>query len=134
MSDSITIEADSSGLEAALTRMGAIAQPFINAASKETADAIVREARARLARQLGPNATGATVAGIVDRPAADGNGWIVIAEREPMPNLPFWLEKGTKHMQPRSFFYPSLAIEAGAHQQRLADALSDAIAAEGLGG
>lgn len=140
MSDSITIEADASGLEAALNRLGATAQPFVNAASHETADAIVTEAKARLQRQLGPDATGATVAGIVDRPAFDGNGWIVIVEREALPNLPFWLEKGTKRGKPgshtaapRSFFYPSLAIEAGAHQRRLGDALQAAIDAEGLG-
>lgn len=131
--DSITIDVDSSGLEAAFNRLGETAQPFVNDASRETADAIVREAKARLARQLGPNATGATVEGITDRPASDGNGWIVIAEREPFPNLPFWLEKGTQHMDPRPFFYPSIALEIGAHQRRLGDALTEAIKAEGLG-
>lgn len=140
MSDSITIEADSEGLEAALLGMGATAQPFVNEASHVTADAIVREAKARLQRQLGPNATGATVAAITDRPAFDGNGYIVIVEREPFPNLPLWIEKGTKKGRPgshtaaaRPFFYASLAIEASAHQRRLGEALAAATASVGLG-
>lgn len=134
MADSITIEVDASGVEAALNRFGVAAQPFINDASKETADAFVTEARARLQRQLGPNATGKTVAGITARPAYDGNGYVVVDEREPFPNVPFWLEKGTKHMDPREFFYSSMLLQVSDHQRRLGDALQKTVDAEGLGG
>lgn len=140
MADSITIDADVDGVEAALNEMGAFAQLFVNEASRESAAAIAREMKARLERQLGPNATGKTVAAIANRPAFDGNGSIVIVEREPFPNLPLWIEKGTKKGDPgshtaaaRPFFYASLAIEANAHQQRIVEALRQAIAEKGLG-
>ncbi len=133
MADSFIIDVDSTGIEAALRAFGDDAQPFINAGSKDTADAIVREARARLARQLGPNATGKTVEGITCRPAFDGNGYVVVAERAEMPNLPFWLEKGTKHMDPRAFFYASALLEVTAHQRRMSDALQQTIDVKGLG-
>lgn len=133
MADSITIEADSAGVEAALKGFGAAAQPFVNDASRETADAFATEARARLQRQLGPDATGASVAGITARPAFDGNGFVVVDEREPFPNVPFWLEKGTKYMDPREFFYSSMLLQVSDHQRRLGDALQQAIAASGMG-
>lgn len=133
MADSITIEVDVAGVEAALNTLGAVAQPFINEASQETADAFVVEARARLQRQLGPDATGKTVEGITARPAFDGNGFVVVDEREPFPNVPFWLEKGTKHMDPREFFYSSMLLQVSDHQRRLGDALQRAIAASGMG-
>src|SRR5579862_8573633 len=137
--DSITAMLDDSGLRAALAALPAALQDAVNAVAEETANAIVQEARARLQRQLGPNATGATVAGITARRAFDGNGFVVVAEREPMPNLPLWIEKGTKrggkgsHTEPaRPFFYASVLIETGAHQRRVADAIQGAINASGL--
>jgi len=140
MSDSFTIEVDAGGVEAAINRLGEVAQPFVNAASAVTAGAMATEMRARLQRQLGPDATGKTVAGIVAKPAYDGNGYVVIAEREPFPNLPLWLEKGTKkgkpgsHTQPaKPYFYSSALLFVGAHQDRIALALQAAIDAQGLG-
>ncbi len=139
--DSIITEVDDTGVERALLGLADVAQPFVNAASKETAEAIATEMRARLARALGPNATGQTVAAIHVRPAYDSNGWIIIVERDPMPNLPFWIEKGTKAGEPRShtaaarpFFYPSIALEINAHQRRLEAALQQAANVSGLGG
>lgn len=137
--DGIFAEFEDAAVRTVLDGLGASAQPFINAAAHETADAIVREAKARLARQLGPNATGQTVANIADRPAYDGNGYIVISEREPFPNVPLWLEKGTKkghgtHANyARPYFYVSAEIEAGAHYRRIGEALQAAIDAKGLG-
>lgn len=140
MADGVTFEMDTTEVIAALTALGDVAQPFINAAAQATADAIVREAKSRLQRQLGPNATGATVEGITSRPAYNNDGFIVIAEREPFPNLPFWLEKGTKKGKPRShtsaakpFFYASVLLEEGAHYARIVDAVQQAIDAQGLG-
>lgn len=139
----LTITLEDEGVMAALARLGDVAQPYVNAASAETARAIVVEAKARLSRQLGPEATGRTVAAIQSRPAYDNNGSVVVVEREPMPNLPLWLEKGTKYgtrkgnaggnMRARPYFYSSIALEVGAHERRIADAVQQAIEAEGLG-
>lgn len=133
MSDSITIDVDDNGVEAALNGLADKAQAYVNAGAQETAEAMVREMRSRLERQLGSGATGKTVAGITSRPAYDGNGYIVIAERDPFPSLPFWLEKGTVHMKPHSFFYASALLEVHAHERRMREALAQAIAAQGLG-
>jgi hypothetical protein len=140
VADSITIDVDSDHVEWALRSLGDVAQPFINEGSAETAAAIAREAEARLERQVGhAHATksrpdlgqGRTEKGIVAHPAYDGNGSIVIALRDPYPSLPFWLEKGTEHMDARPFFYPSVALEVNTHQQRMQDALEQAIEALG---
>jgi len=143
LADDLTIEMDAAEVIAALSRLGDAAQPYINRAAEETSRAIVTEARARLSRQLSPEATGRTVQSITSRPAYDRNGFVVVAEREPMPNLPLWLEKGTKkgnrkghgggNMAPRPFFYSSALLEEGAHQRRVEDAVREALIDQGLG-
>lgn len=141
MADGVMVNIDTTDLVAALTALGDKAQSYVNAASKETADAIVTEAHARLRRQLGPNATGETEAGLAARPAYDGNGYVVVDENSRMPNLPLWIEKGTKRgdagshtAAARPYFYVSAQLEEGAHLQRISDAVQQAIADQGLGG
>lgn len=135
----ISFDADTTELIGIFNVLGEFAQPFVNDASHQTADAIEHEAEARLDRQLGPDATGQTVAHIASRPARDGNGYVVISEREPLPSVPLWLEKGTKkggstHANyARPFFYVSAELEAGAHYRRIGEALQAAIDAKGLG-
>lgn len=128
--------------ERALNQLGDVAQPFVNEGSGESADAIAREARARLERQTGhaearpgrPDlGKGLSAAGLSARPAYDGNGYVVVDEREPFPSVPFWVEKGTVHMPARPFFYVSADLEAGPHLRRMQDALRRAIEASGLG-
>lgn len=139
MADRILAELEDAAVRTILEGLGASAQPYVDAASKETANAIAREAKARLHRQLGPNATGTTEAHIAVRPSAYGSGFIVIAEREPEPMLPRWLEKGTKKRDSthanyaRPFFYVSAEIEAGAHYRRIGEAIQHAIDEKGLG-
>ena len=125
---------------AALESFGDAAQLHINTASQESAEAIEAEAVARLRRQLGPNATGETEAGIEVRPAFDGNGFVVLATNQRMPNLPLWIEDGTKKGKPRShteparkFFYVSAELEQGPHLRRIGEALRDTAAEKGLG-
>jgi len=134
--DSVTFDLDAGALFETLTRLGDVAQPYVNEASRQTATAIVREAQDRLHRQLGPNATGATEAGITARPAYDGNGWVVVAENPRMPNLPFWIEKGTKKGKPgshtmsaRPYFYNAAFVEQGPALQRWQAALDAALEA-----
>lgn len=102
-------------------------------ASRETAEALEREMKARLQRQLSPAATGATVESISHRIAHDGNGYVVLTERNPYPNLPLWLEKGTQpgkrknfaRTQRRPFFYASVELEAPGHRRRIIDAWNE---------
>ena len=137
--DSITFALDRNAVDAAIAELGDVITPFILDADNETADAIIAEARARLRRQLGPDATGQTEASIVKRPAYDGNGIIVTVERDPFPSLPWWLEKGTRRGRgnhpnvARPFFYTSALLEQGNHQRRISEAVQRGIDAKGLG-
>ena len=139
MADGFSIDVDRAAVVAALLSLADAAQPYINVAAHESADSIVREAKTRLDRKLSGTSTGATVAGIHDQPAYDGNGYAVISSRDPMPNLPLWLEKGTKkgrgtHAQPAlSYFYSAAQLEEGPHLRRIDEALQHAIAEKGLG-
>ena len=133
MSDGIMVTLEDAALRTVLDGLGASAEPFINDASRETAVAIVGEAKARLARQLGPHATGATVDAITTQAAANGHGFVVISSREAIPKLPVWLEHGTVTAEARHYFYVSAEMEAGAHYRRIGEAIQAAIDAQGIG-
>lgn len=150
MAAGFTIDVDATAVLAALASLGEAAQPYVNEASHQTADAIVSEAKRRLQRKLGPTLTptasrpdlghGLTLAGILDKPAYDGNGYVVISGREPFGNLPLWLEKGTRHGKAGShaspalaYFYSSCQLEEGPHRRRIQEAVAQAIADRGLG-
>lgn len=147
MADGLVVEVDADDMIAAVSRIGnERAELAVDRAALATSEAIVREARSRLQRQLGPNATGKTVAGIeIDR--ADRGGFIVGSSRQPFPNLPLWLERGTKkgtrvtrgrarsggNMKARPYFYESAELEEQPHLRRVAEELQREIDAEGLG-
>jgi hypothetical protein len=137
--DAISADMDTTEIDRLFADLRVDAQTYVNAAAQETGDAIVREAQARLARQLGPTATGATVAGIGARPAADGNGVVVFSERDASALVPMILERGSKKGKSghanyaRPYFWVSAELEAGAHYRRIGEALGRAIAEKGLG-
>lgn len=161
MADGLVIEMNTASVIQALMRLGDVAEPYVNAAAKETAFAIVREAKARLRRQLGPNATGELEAHIVAFPADNGSGWVVAVDLPPAQSislhrssktgrthtqkvtvnmLPLWVEKGTKRGDPHShtqaarpYFYVSAMLEEGTHFRRIVEALTRAAADVGLG-
>lgn len=126
----------------AIEALGPAVERRVLDACEATAAAIAREAKSRLARQLGPHATGQTVEGITYRRSREGVGFVVLADNERQPNLPLWLEKGTKpgkrrnfaRTAPRPFFYASVELEAPGHERRLAEALGGAAHDVGLGG
>jgi hypothetical protein len=97
--------------------------------SRVTAERLEREMKARLQRQLSAAATGQSVDSISHQVAYDGNGYVVFTDRDPYPNLPLWLEKGTKpgkrknfaSTKARPFFYASIALEAPGHERRIRD-------------
>src|SRR4051812_20964432 len=102
MADRMTIDVDASGLIAMLDRLGAVAEKHISAAAKTTADAVAREARARVAR-----ATGDTMRGITIDTAKIPTGYVVFVNQPDNPGLAGWLEFGTKHMRSRPFLFTS---------------------------
>lgn len=120
-----------------------------NAACEATAKAIEREASSRLQRQIkgtsvprkGRPDLGQQLLehGIHAQPAYDGRGWVVLSDREPFPNVALWEEKGTRGNRRHSataaepYFYASIALEMGNHEQRLLNAMHDAAADTGLG-
>lgn len=147
----LTIDADLSTLERAFASLPTVLQARVNEACQATAEAVVVEAKARLARQvkgtsvatkqradLGQNLT---VEGIHAQPAYNGNGWVVLSDREPFGNVPLWLERGTRvgerhnsaRTPPESYFYPSIQLEAGSHEARIEEAMQHAAAQTGLG-
>lgn len=148
--DGFQIEVDADALVQALLSLGDTAQTYVNEADRITAEAVANEARSRLKRQLAGTAVattsrpdlgqGLTLAGIIAEPAHDGNGYVVSDGRDPYPNLPLWIEKGTKRHDAgshtaaaRPFFYVSALLEQGAHLRRLQDALAAAVSEKGLG-
>lgn len=103
------------------------------AASAMSADNVVREAQARVARR-----TGETLRSIHKEETHDGAGYVVLVTRNPLPNLPYWLEYGTTrggvaYMPPKPFLWAAVALEQGPHDQRMADAISDGLTAAGYG-
>ena len=98
------------------------------AAAALSADNTVREAQARVARR-----TGETLRSIHREETHDGAGYVVLVTRNPLPNLPYWLEYGTKYMDKREFFFASVALEAGPHEERMAAAVRDGLTAAGYG-
>lgn len=147
----LTIDVDASAVDAALAALPAALEARTNAACQQTAVAIVREAQSRLGRQLKGTSVATkdrpdlgqhlTLSGIHAQPAYDGHGWVVLSDREPFPNVPLWLEKGTRAGQranvartaPEKYFYPAITLELGSFEQRLLTAMADAASDVGLG-
>lgn len=122
MADNFTVEVDTAALFEAMDALMVSAEQHILDAARVTAEAIAREARARVARRTGETARGITV-----EPARVGIGWIVFADRQDEPGLPGWLEFGTDKMTARPFLFSSARLEEGAHMRRMVDALQQAI-------
>ena len=135
--DRLEITLDAEEIIRALSTFGDAAQPYVDAASDETADAIVTEAQARFSRSV-TSRSGQTFAGIRKQRAPDGRGILVVSERDKFPNLPLWIEFGTKgpglHLLPAwYYFYPAALLEEVPHLRRIEEALQDAADDHGLG-
>lgn len=142
--DSFTAQLERENLRLHIQHLGETSERLTKEASLVTANNVQREARERLNRQLGPNRTGATEAGIVVRDGTTFVGYVVQSLRRDsreMFNVPIWIERGTKqgkpgsHTQaPRPYFWPSVKLEISAHERRIAEAMQQSIDGEGLGG
>jgi hypothetical protein len=146
MADSITFTLDTSALDRAIANYGEAAQRHVTDAARVTATRIEAEAQSRLARQLGPNATGRTEQGIHVEDAT--NGFRVVSDRPVQGDedftaslVPIFLEFGTKkhggrggHTQaPRPYLLISAQLEEQSFLRRIADALDEAADESGLG-
>jgi hypothetical protein len=134
MSDKLTVDVDSRALYATLDRLGAIGEKHVKAAAKVTAHAIANEMRRRIRRRsAGPTRSRHTAEGITVDESHDGKGYVIYIDSPDMPNLPLWLEFGTKHMTASPFAFNSARLEEGAHDRRTRAAVQDAIDELGLG-
>jgi hypothetical protein len=124
----VTFDMDTTTLTDGLSELSADLALRTKAASEITAGQVVREAQGRVKRR-----TGLTAEGIHYDESRDGTGWVVLAVRADTPQVPFWLEFGTRTMTKRPFLYVSAAVEQPGHDRRIADAVTDAIAASGFG-
>jgi len=148
VADGFRITAETRGLIDAIDRLGPRVEELCAQAAQVTADNIVREARARLARATSGHGTGLTMKGIVRSPGANrGAGWAVLSSRQhpliswhtmkktgrshtqavTQSNVPIWLEMGTRYMAPRPYFFVSADLEADAHDRRMREAIQRAI-------
>jgi hypothetical protein len=115
--------------------LGTSALKFTVPACEATANNVIAEYRRRVKRD-----TGETSEGAQKDKLKDGSGYFVSVRNRRMPNLPLWLEAGTKQGKPRSHtqpaapaFWPAVELEVIHHERRINDAVGEAIVAEGLG-
>lgn len=124
--DLLTVDVDATAVLRALSSASSKVQAVVNREAKYTAERI-RHAADHRAATLFPGRSGLTREGIKAREAEGGNGWVVVAERNPYQNLPLWLDKGTTHMTAREFFDISADLERGPHERRLRQALVESL-------
>ena len=125
-----------SGVSDMLSQFGDRLLRYTVPASRVTADKLVVEMQRRVAR----GATNETAEGIQSEPLRNGDGYYVTASNRRMPNLPLWIEAGTKKGKPRShdqaarpFFWASVRVEESAHERRISEAIDKCLRSEGLG-
>lgn len=118
----------------ALERLGDAALKHTVPASRVSAESIAREARRRVARD-----TGQTAQGIGTEMLKNRTGYVVYSVNQRMPNLPLWIEAGTRKGKPHSrteqaqpYFYPAVRLEESAHERRILEAIDKAIVEVGL--
>lgn len=118
---------DSAAVVRMLEQLPATVEARLLSIAEQTAQRIATEARRRV-----PILTGVTREGIdVERMEQGGAGYVVVAYRQQFPNLPLWLEKGTKHMTARPFFDVAAELERGPYARQVREALEDEL--RGLG-
>jgi hypothetical protein len=134
--DLFSMTIDAADVLAALERAGTDADPRVKAVAKRFASNIQAGARQRLRSQQTPSATGFIASQIVIREDRERVGYLVFVDvPADMPsNLDMWLHFGTREGQrARPYLIPAAAVEESAFRSSLIDALTDDIAARGLG-
>jgi hypothetical protein len=127
VSDGFTAELDATDVLDALRRFPDAVLKETKPASKISADSIQREAQRRVRRLSGETAERIRVVEL-----RNGTGYLVESTNMRMPNLPIWLEAGTKRMSAKPYFYESVRLESNAHERRIGEAVGRAISGLGL--
>ena len=120
----MAITVDASRVLAMLDRLGPVAEYFVRQTAKETAERIVTQASARVARR-----TGDTAREIDSQLLKRGVGYAVV--QYPVSTkkrkVPRFLEHGTRYMVAQPYFDVSAVAEEADHRRRLEQALQDAL-------
>ncbi len=141
MPNTLRLEIDDTKLLQVFDFMAAAVSKATLEACKVTADAVAREARARV-RRRGPTPTAAQLARppleelIRVEPMRNGTGYVVIVQETDADAalLPMILEYGLGTLKQKyPFFFASGALEKPAHTRRIQDAVQAAIDAVGGG-
>jgi hypothetical protein len=140
----MTIDVDLAPLIRALERIPDAILAHLKPVAQQTADHIVAEAKARVARRTGHTAEQIRVEEtgepdvweqlVLDKSADDDFAYIIRAD-DPTTKLHTekWLEFGTKFETPRPFFFVAADLERGAYERASRQAIQDAIDETGLG-
>lgn len=132
MSDLLQIDVDTAEVLAMLDRLGEAAEVYAKEASMETAEAIDREATARVKRREGVTArnivhTDHLPEYLGGEPGRNPTSAFVYVEAKQRPdNIAIWLNFGTKFMAGDDFMFTAARLEQGNHLRRLADKLQEA--------
>ncbi len=116
----VRIDVDASEVLARLERADDRVAAALRRASSETAEQI-----AATARTLVPVRQGLTRAGIAVRQQPTHTE--VVSARQPSPNVPVWLEHGTRHMRARPYLSVAARLEEARFLARVEDALRMAV-------
>jgi hypothetical protein len=140
----MTIDVDLAPLIRALDEIPNAILAHLKPVAQQTAERIVAEAKARVARRTGHTAAQIRVGEtgepdwfeqyVLDKSADDDFAYIVRAD-DPTTKLHTekWLEFGTRQMTARPFFFVSAELERAAYERNSRQAIQDAIDETGLG-
>lgn len=140
----MTIDVDLAPLIRALDEIPNAILAHLKPVAQQTAERIVAEAKARVARRTGHTAEQIRVEEtgepdvweqlVLDKSADDDFAYIIRAD-DPTTKLHTekWLEFGTKFETPRPFFFVAADLERGAYERASRQAIQDAIDETGLG-
>ena len=127
MSDTFTIDVETTALFAAIDEIPEAVHRHLKAAAKVTADRIATEARGRIRRRTGQTGEAITV-----EETYSGDGYVIYVGNK-RQHIGSFLEFGTKFMTPKPFLFASARLEEGAHDRRAREAVQAAIDEKGLG-
>jgi hypothetical protein len=143
----LTIDVDLAPLIRAMDEIPNAILAHLKPVAQQTAERIVAEAKARVARRTGHTAAQIRVEdgsrpgysevgpGVVFSQEVGDDGALIIRADDPTTKLHVeqWLEFGTKFMTPRPFFFVSADLERGAYERDSRHAIQAAIDETGLG-
>lgn len=127
MSDQLIVDVDTTELLAALGAIPDAVLARLKIVSKDTADRIATEARARIRRRTSKTGDAITV-----EESRRGDGYVIFVGGD-RQHIGRFLEFGTKFMTAKPFLFASAQLEESGHDRRARAAIQEAIDELGLG-